>query len=204
MGKRIKKFSDMDDVLFAELQGLINWFAYRNRSENIMMGFDDIKQELEIELVKGIRYYRDKPVDERKKLLKTMLDHRVQEMKSMFYNTHRVLGNDYENIDELEVVSEVSPTEADSRVFIDDLKARLSPTSKEVLDVILVPNDNIANVLSMAYVRACKKRPKKRVRKPWYIIRPWHVSEATGLDLKTCRMCFREIKKVYHATMEVE
>jgi hypothetical protein len=198
MDKQDIKFSCIDDKLFEDLQGLINWFASRNTNpNNVMMSFDDIKQELEIELVKGIRYYQDKPIGERKKLLKTMLDHRVQELRYRYYKTHRAAENGRVDIETIEVVDEASITEYDSKEFIEDLKSRLSPTSREVLDAMLVPNDSIANVLSLASLRSSKKR-KHRARNPWYIIRPWHVAEALGLDLKTCKLCFKEIRMVYN------
>jgi len=162
-----------------------------------MMGFDDIKQELEIELVKGIRYYKSKPIGERKKLLKTMLDHRIQELRFRYYKTHRAAENGRVRIDDIEIMAEAYPTELDSKEFVEDLKARLSPTSRTVLEAMLMPNDKIANTLSLALLRSSRKR-KRRPRKPWYIIRPWHVAEALGLDVKTCRLCFKEIRMVYN------
>lgn len=198
MDKQDTKFSSIDnDTLFVELQGLVNWFASRNTNpNNVMMSFDDIKQELEIELVKGIRYYKDKPIGERKKLLKTMLDHRIQELRFRYYKTHRAAENSRVSIDDIEVSADEYATESDSKAFIDGLKSRLSPTSREVLDAILVPNDIIANTLSLAGLRNLKQS-KHRTRKPWYILRPWHVAEALGLDLDTCKLCFKEIRMVY-------
>jgi len=198
MDKQDIKFSSIDDKLFEDLQGLVNWFASRNTNpNNVMMSFDDIKQELEIELVKGIRYYQDKPIGERKKLLKTMLDHRVQELRYRYYKTHRAAENGRVCIDDIEVSADEYATEYDSKAFIEDLKSRLSPTSREVLDAMLVPNDIIGNTLSLAALRNSKQR-KHRARNPWYIIRPWHVAEALGLDLKTCKLCFKEIRTVYN------
>jgi len=87
-------------------------------------------------------------------------------------------------------------TELDSKEYVESLKARLSPTSRAVLDVILVPNDSLANVLTLSYLRAVRKR-KRKPRKPWYIPKPHHVAEVLGIDVKTCRSCFEEIKSAY-------
>jgi hypothetical protein len=200
MDKQELKFSSIEnDELFQELQGLASWFAYRGSNpDNVMLSFDDVRQELMIELIKGLRYYSDKPLPEKRKLVKTMLDHRVQELHYRYYLTHRAAGNNPVQLDEIEYVAEEGDMSMESYEFIEMLSQKLSPESKQVLETILNPSHIMAATLSQAKLRS-EQQKKQRTRKPWYLIQPWHVAEVLGWDVKKCKLCFKEIRMVLNA-----
>jgi len=195
INNQTSKFSAIEnDELFQELQGLVNWFAYHGSNpENVMLSFDDVRQELMIELMKGLRYYEDKPLPEKRKLVKTMMDRRVKELHYRYYVTHRGLGNSAVQLDDIEFVAETVATDADSHEFIETLSEKLSLESKKVLEVIIKPSSAMAATLSLSALRY-KQLNKVRNRKPWYLIQPWHVAEVLGMDIRKCRLCFNEIR----------
>src|SRR4030042_5232123 len=198
--KQALQFSNIEnDELFQDLQRLASWFAYKGSNpDNVMLGFDDVRQELMIELIKGLRYYADKPLPEKRKLVKTMLDHRIQKLHHKYYGTHRGLGNNPVQLDDIEYLSETEVTEADSHEFVEQLSRKLSPESQKVLRTILEPSDEMAATLSLAGIRS-RQIQKVRSRKPWYLIQPWHVAEVLGWDVKKCKLCFKEIRTVLNA-----
>ena len=146
-------------TVIEDLMKFVCYLAHANENDRgsvIGMEFDDIFQELQEELVKGLNYYRDKNLTDSqlKAVLRRILDNRIAELKYKYYVTHRKAVTVQVSID-VEIVSAVtSPVhnpeivyESGERVLA--TRDKLSSLAREVFDAIVVlDNPEVTSMLS--------------------------------------------------------
>lgn len=201
------KFSIVDDDndLYEELSRFVYWLSWRECDvNNVMMEFEDLSQELFLELTKGLKHYSTLPSSEKKKVLKTMMDNRIKELKHRYYSTHRARGNNVVSLDDdYAMVSDAENSE-ESLDNMQDLRMKLSPIALEVLDAILYRNPRTSKIIELSRIRYENHIPTRGRQNvcPWHVIQPWHVVEICGKPLKAVKEAFLEIEKawleVYH------
>lgn len=205
MTKNLDKFSKSDEKLYEELYGFVKWLAHKNHNpNNVMMDSDDIAQELFIELFKGLDYYSSLPEEEKKAVLKKMIDNRLGALKFMHYRTHRGIGNNASSIDDDIIINTVKSEDDIEELFIsservDELKSKLSPFANKVLEAIMYNNPRMEIVMKLAelrYENYVKNKGRQNV-KVWYIPQPYHICDVLGESLDKVRDAFSEINKVW-------
>ena len=107
---------EFEQEVYVELEKFVHFLASKNANpNNVMMEYDEIVSELMLEMVKGLRAYKDLPKGQLKAVIRRMMDNRVSELRYRFYVTHRVAENTSISID-LEVsVSNVDSLNHNSR-----------------------------------------------------------------------------------------
>lgn len=172
-----------------------------------LMSPDEIIGELMYEIAKGIKVYRDKPLDELLLLLKRMCDNRVSELRYRYYVTHRKAATasytisvcflDRDTCDDHEFVGGYQDYSFGeilaSRWRVDETRRRLSQSAKQVFDAVVYGNTNIGDQIYLSGMRSSQVfKNGGSVR-----LKLRHVAEGLCMDLVDVRQCFGEIRRVY-------
>lgn len=197
------------DEVLDSISKFVYWLAHRVADgETPLMDFDEIVGELNLEIVKGMGRYADKPMNELLALLRKMCDNRIAELRYKYYKTHRVAARFTLSID---FVTDTDGAECYYQPPVDDAvrisavagsafrvaetRRRLSSIAATVFDnVILDDNSRVADQIALAGMRAANAyKSGGTVR-----IKPRHVAAALpGLSENAVKLAFAEIRNVY-------
>lgn len=191
-----------DMEVYAELENFVYHLAWSSDSPgNVLMEAEEITGELLLELVKGVKnpVYRLFPKEERKAVIRRMLDNRLGELKYRFFGTHRKAAKLSISLEAEEIAENVASSTPNPEQVMLSLervgrtREKLSPVARQVFDtVVLGQNERLTQQLVMAVERAFNQFKNPTVR-----VKPWHVAEALMMDEATVVKAFTEIKKAY-------
>ena len=199
--------TDASLEVYTELERFMHWLAVQNADpNNIMLSEEDIVGELQIEFMKGIQHYGDKPHNELLALLKTMMDNRVRELKYRYYLTHRKAEAGMESLDtpaedddsEEDGLGEICSDTPGSEELLLSLervqitREQLQPVDAEVLDAVLVGNARLEQIVKLSALRA-----QQTFANPTIHIQPWHLAEALFLSGEAIQSAYRNIRAAY-------
>jgi hypothetical protein len=195
------KFSNEEEVI-AKLVKFIYWLAGHNANpDNVMMSFDEIVGELFVEIVKGLDKYGDLPEEELEAVLRKMMDNRISELKYKFYVTHRkfersltiAISDAENNPDEYIGSDHTNPASVSaSKERVRRTRDQLSPTAKEVFDMLIFGDDRLNMQLNVSNMRA------KSVYKDFKVkVRPFHIANALRISEAEVVDAYDEIREAY-------
>jgi hypothetical protein len=218
---RVSKFSELEnsEAVYDEIAKFIRYLASRYAgSYQILMEYDELIAELNLEFVKGIQAYGNRPMGELKAILRRMMDNRIAELRYRYYRTHRraeveiislemeVGGGDVSHISQLvqtntdegtpvEELIEGNPDSSylyDSKERVAATRALLSPNTVKVFDAIVYGNKQLAAVMHLSCQRSAVIFKSANVK-----LKPWHVADALCMEEREVKAAFREIKQAY-------
>lgn len=198
-----------------------SWLAGQSVRDVPLMDYDEIRAELNLEIVKGIQHYDGKPMNELLALLRRMCDNRISELKYRYTITHRkaaiialpISVVDIDGGPEEERAGGVGgysgkssigyrwvidnavelDAEIDSTTRVSETRRRLSPFSKKVFDAVIYGHPNMATQLLLSGTRAGYVYKSGGSIRP----KPRHVAEALAVDEAIVKIAFKEIRQVY-------
>lgn len=201
------KFNNVEEV-YVEMEKFIHYLAGRNSS--MVVEYDDIVQELMVELVKGVQAYPSLQREQLKAVLRKMMDNRIAELRYRYYVTHRKQELFNISIDmEINVGDSIYPFEElleggddpavlyESKERVMQLRNMLSLTAQQVFDSLIFGNNQIAMLAWLSAIRAKYIFGSRVVR-----VRPWHIADALCLEEKEVKAAIREIKSVWRVYNE--
>ena len=213
------KFSNVtgesDEAIYERLIKFIMMLCNQNHNPNYpMMEYDEIFGELLEELAKGLKHYKDLPVNQKLAVIRRMLDNRISELRYKYYVTHRKQSiNDVSYEQKLEEEDSHSSTnkEANSVAMdriteepmpeslmmsvdrVSETRKGLSPTAMSVFDCLVHGNNpRLENILAIHV-----KRASTRTMRAQMIIKPWMVADAMLLSEEEVNKAFIEIRTAY-------
>ena len=196
--------NNKESEVVVKLEKFVYFMANRSAIEDVIgMQVDDIIGELFEEIIKGIRYYSKKglPDDQLMKILKTMCDHRVSELKYKYLVTSRkAVLNQLSMEDHAEMLSR--PSDSDNVEEVYESKDRvirtrelLSEQAQQIFDAVIFSTDpKLTEILTDA-LRNKKGSCSERVHY-------WQVSKALGINQRVVRASFEEIKEAYQTVCD--
>ena len=192
--------------IYQELVGFVYHMANRFQSDDLL-DFEEIVAELNLEIVKGYKYYSGKILDleQFKACLRQMLAFRIGELRHKQFGTHRIKARMNISI-ELELIgddgdSDLTETIPDayaenpeclceSAELVEEVKRRISPIAQQVMDVVCSGDKKLTALIFVATVRACGSKPNSHSK-----IKPWQVAEVLNIPEREARKAFCEIRK---------
>jgi hypothetical protein len=202
----IENVTEEDKKLYVELEKFVYYLAWGSSNpNNILMEAEEIVGELLEELVKGMKHYPNLPHLEKVKVLKTMLDHRMGELKYRFYGTHRkaailnvsleqdLTSDNDETGDDIVANDELGVEEAHaSKERVALTRALLSSNSKRVFDAVVFGNKRLEDIMRLSAIRSTTVYAN-----PIMSLKCWQVAEALVLTNAQVEQAFTEIREAY-------
>lgn len=197
--------TDKFSIVYNQLEKFIYLLAWENEGKDVLMEFEEIVGELNIELVKGYQHYEHLPVEELKTVLMTMLRNRISELRYRFYVTHRVEGAKSVQLGVLdEVISQptVSPErsvefhEAWSR-----MRSMLSDEALRVLDALIGTIGGVDSQRMELAIRLSSLRSRHNTAQ--VKLRPFHIAQALLMPETIVRNHLRDIEEAYNACANI-
>lgn len=206
------KFTILDDnsdntEIMKDLMMYADFMAQQYANDNHpLMTKDEIYSEMMEEIAKGLKHYSELKPNHLCATIKTMMKNRISELRYKYYVTHRKgekqsYSLDAELIDGGSTLGDVIASEFNTEDIIESiervrqLRARLSPTAKRILDSVLesdtYDSDRIDLLMRLAAMRAAT------VKYMHLRIRPYHVSEALCIPELDCKKAWAEIVRAY-------
>ena len=205
--------SDTMEDWYIEMEKFIHYLAGANNG--LAVEYDDIVQELAVELVKGVKAYPNLPHEQLKAVLRKMMDNRISELKYRFHVTHRKealfdisLSIEVQTKDASRLLGSTPVHQSDqpSAVPIEELvpggpdpaavfaskervleiRSSLSSGARRVFDSLIRGNNMLAMVVWLSSVRASHVFGSRSVK-----IRPWHIADVSYRDWETDRKSTR-------------
>jgi|WetSurMetagenome_2_1015567.scaffolds.fasta_scaffold114399_2 hypothetical protein len=192
-----------EETVMEDMKLYVCNISHSKCSETIGMEFDDLVSELNIEIIKGVRYYATKKLNfgQIKSILRRMIDNRVNELLTRHYYTYRKA---YENSMSIDLNVEIRVTgtiagmsiselgnpirEVESKDRVEMTRSRLSEQAKLLFDAI-VYNDTFLITLQMLNLDK-----KFRYNK---------VAAALGIPEREVKSAFVEIRNAYAEVLNV-
>lgn len=214
------KFSSVESTVddwVVEMEKFVHFLAGRNIG--MAVEYDDMVQELMLELVKGVQAYPNLPHDQLAAVLRRMMDNRVSELRYRYHVTHRKYA-EYDislsievstrDVKKLTGFSKQSDAESavpmeelisggedparvyDSKERVLSIRSELTPIAKKVFDSLISGNNMLAMIVWLSAMRSSVVSGHRTVR-----VRPWHIADALHMDEKEVKEALKEIKRVY-------
>lgn len=189
-------------MLYDELLPFAKFLARKFQSGDILVSQEDVVGELLVEFVKAYNRYQDKGYVDIIKISKTMMNYRVSELRYRYYVTSRKNSiTDYSlDLDEVgEDIPQLHETVADDTLplecqyegiqFWNDLLEAVSSTTRDILNLIMVPNARLVMLLKTSEMRAeyVNKNGCKNVS-----IKPKHIADALFIDEEQVMLSYKE------------
>jgi DNA-directed RNA polymerase specialized sigma24 family protein len=194
--------------IYQKLEKFVYWLASGNQDPDVPgMEYDDLVQELLVELIKGLHHYatQNLPMTSLIKLLKTMMDHRVSELRYRYYVTHRNLGrypltlsfspDESDEDDAADMIPDDTDIVAlcESAERVRQTRLRLSPNALKVLDSVIFGNKRLSMLTAVS-----AKRSTAIFKRNWANrLRPWHLADALFMPECEVRHALEEIRLTY-------
>lgn len=192
-----------EETVIENMKLFVYYVANKSCCGTIGMEFDDIVSELNIEIIKGVRYYANKNLNfgQMKSILRRMIDNRLNELLTKHFYTYRKAYENSMSIDlnvEIRVkgivagmsISEVGNPirEVESKDRVEMTRSRLSEGAKVLFDAV-VYNDEF--LITMQMVNLDKKFRYNKVAE---------VLKISECEVKTA---FVEIRNAYAEVLNV-
>lgn len=206
--------TEAEEEVLERISKFVSWLAGRSVRDVPLMDYDEMRSELYFEVVKGMRYYANKPMNELLALLRRMCDNRVSELKYKYTITHRKAAITALSISVVDIDPDEESrrggrssighrwvmdnaveldAEINSATRVSETRCRLTPISRKIFDAVIYGHPNMATQLMLAGTRAghvYKSGGSVRVK-------PRHVAEALAMDENVVKLSFKEIRQVY-------
>ena len=180
-----KKYNDDKFTkVYDEVKKLITYLAKNNNSDAIGMEFDDIVQELNIEVINMVKKYEDKEVAELVLICKRILYNRIAELKYKYYLTYRNPAK-YLALDDI-----TNFGDKDTYKF-SDIRDLLSEKAKEVYDEVFCEGARLNNIMMEVTIRAYENYSNPNVH-----VKVRHISQAVNMKPVVVKSCLFEIKSI--------
>jgi len=198
------------EEIITGMKKFVFYLAHQNQDDLIGMEFDDIVQELQIELIKGVNYYAGKNmnINQLHAVLRRMLDNRISELKYRYYVTYRKNfkiqvsidieldehnGTMRQNPEKLLILKNLTAHEdisekCESSDRVCATRKKLSPISKRIFDAIILSDDEIIRSIHNPNADKHLKYHK--------------VAEALGISERIVKSSFLEIRNAYKEVCE--
>jgi DNA-directed RNA polymerase specialized sigma24 family protein len=146
------------EQLCEHLRKYVLWLSYRRQTNSVMLGQDDLADDLWEEVIKGWLYYKDKGLQDEQLLavIRQMLDNRVGELVHRYHGTHREAGNTYVDLDDVQSVDldALDPQDAvEQDQHVRQFLESLEPHEMEVVCAILYPDARMGQAVGLASIR---------------------------------------------------
>jgi hypothetical protein len=182
-----------EEMIMKDLEKFVFFLAHKNDDPDVIgMEFDDLVQELHLELVKGYKYYEDRNFKRGQfaSVLRSILDNRIGELRHKYYGTYRKsfisqisLDVDIEIVGKLTYHKENPVSICDSSDRVSMTRALLSDISKEIFDAVIIKDSEI--LVSMHEMNADRR------------LKYGKVAGVLGMSEKVIKSAFLEIRNAY-------
>lgn len=211
------KFSMVEDEeIYNELERFVLWMANRNGSDvDVLMESDELVGELLLEMAKGLRTYSHLPKDQKKAVIRKMMDNRISEIRHRVFGTHRRLGLSPIRLDQEtdladatgiqdgayrqhghfvveELVEEEGSDPYESIENVSLTRQLLSENAKKVFDAVIYGNERLGNLARLSGKRHEAVFGTDRVR-----IKTWQIADSLLMEPRQVRRAIREIRRAY-------
>lgn len=187
------------DPVYAEMEKFVYHLAWQNDNpNNVMMEAEEIAAELLAELAKGMKAYNGLPLEERKAVIRRMLDNRMGELKYRFYGTHRKAAKLTVSLEADEAVESLASDAPNpeqvlsSKERVEMTRSKLSKPAQAVFDAVVFGDTRLTNVMLASLTRAFATYQNPTIK-----LRPWQVADALLMEEKVVVKAFAEIKRAY-------